>query len=66
MGTLIIEFDIPKGSEVQANGRLEVELGNGVRMYVQLPEGTGRVTEYKMQLVMEIEGNIHSDSQLRF
>jgi len=62
MGTLIIEFKLQDEAVDFNEGRVSVELGNGVVMSSPLPAWVKSIEEAKLQLIMEVEGSPSSDA----
>jgi hypothetical protein len=58
MSLLTLEFPLDaSGVDLDNNGALRVDLGNGVRLATNVPDWVRRVEAAKLILAMEVEGS---------
>lgn len=55
MGQLILEF--PVIARKRDEGKLMIELGNGVRLIAEIPEWAGEINHASLQIVLHVQGS---------
>src|SRR5215204_55993 len=63
MSRLTIEFELSEDAAVIQDGRIAVDLGNGVTLLTQAPKGLERINSVVLQVVMEVEGVLYVAEQ---
>jgi hypothetical protein len=63
MSQVILEFPLERECAVLHADSIAVELGNGVRLTTSMPAWVKGVNKVTLQLVLEVEGSPHANSE---
>ena len=63
MSRLTIEFELSEDAAIVQDGRIAVDLGNGVTLLAKAPKGLDRIMSVVLQIVMEVEGVLYAAEQ---
>lgn len=62
MSKLTIEFELSEDAAIVSGKDILVDLGHGVTLRAQAPRGLERINSVTLQVVMDVEGDLHAES----